>query len=421
MINGLGSIIKSITGNADNDDIERLTKEIEQNRHVLKEQISMTSHILDDFHNQLINLTLNQQQLRNATETLIGEVGTFFLYADLLFHVETLNNLLERLSNAMTFAQHGMYHYSIIKHNVLLESLRFIPKNQLITDDMLMLTPYLKVQVQRLNNQYFFIITIPLVEEYHYEYLDITPIIQPSQESLCTYPVARHKQLLQRDKVYEATECEKEMDYICTKQITKLTECEENIIKFNEKPCNLSVIHCPTHHWTEISNNIYLIYASAPEKIEIDCKDGVRQTTVKGSVLVRNKDCRVKFREHLIEAVDTPEEILRIPELKLHELEQIKPIHFNLDENHMKQQIQQLNDLKEMRDTPRIISTTSIFIWIVAIIIIISVVLWKRYSKKQWKPQRLTQLEEDKPESIEVTNVARDKEQLSSASIFLRG
>lgn len=411
IFNGLGTVIKSITGNADNEDIERLTREIEQNRHTIKEQISLTSNILDDFQNQITNLSNNQMELYNITKLIVGKTNAFYLYAQLVYHVETLNNLLERVSNAITFAQHGMFHYSIIKHNTLLESLRYVPKNQLITNNLLMLTAYLKVQLHKLDNDYYFIISLPLVEENTYEYLDITPIIQPYENSLCTFPVSRHRQLLRRDKVFEAVNCIKSEEYICTKRFTKLPLCEQNILKFEEESCNLTTVHCPNNHWTEISNNLYLIYASSIENIEVDCKDGVKQTPVKGSILIRNKGCRIKFGEHIMDAIETPEEILRIPELKIPRMEQVKPIYINNDDKHMHQQIQQLRDLQEIRESPHLIISSNIILMIIMLIIALIVVLGLKYYKKKICRNR------EKYDAVPTVNIEMTTRETTPASI----
>lgn len=365
----------------------------------------------------MTNLTQRQIKLYNLIESVTDKLDTVFLYSHLVYHVETLYNLLERISNAITFAQHGMFHYSIIQHDVLLDALKYVPKNQLITDNLLMLSAYLEVQLYKLSNEYYFIIALPLVEEVNYEYLDLTPIVQPYENSLCTFPISQHRQLLRHEDIFEAVDCIKAEDYICTKQSITLSICERNILKFEEQSCNLTIVNCPTNHWTEISNNIYLIYSPTIENIEVNCKDGMKQTSVKGAVLIRNNGCKIKFKEHIMESIETSGEILRIPEFIIPKIENLKPIYISNDSNHMHQQIQHLRDLQEIRERPNLTLSYNITLTILITITALSIVIWLKCRNR--KNLKIQEKSEAAPTvNIEMTTL--EKAPASTSSIFPR-
>ncbi|KAK9702276.1 Baculovirus F protein [Popillia japonica] len=67
IINGLGSIIKVITGNMDQEDAERINQQIQDlqqgqknNAKVLKKQISLAKNAIVSFNNTISNLKHNQ-------------------------------------------------------------------------------------------------------------------------------------------------------------------------------------------------------------------------------------------------------------------------------------------------------------------------------------------------------------------------
>ncbi|KAJ8978618.1 hypothetical protein NQ317_014546 [Molorchus minor] len=141
LISGLGAIIKSISGNLDQDDADKFNKAIHtleknQNQIVDKvnQQISLSTRIIDNF-NKTIKLVLhNQEVIANGIESIRKDLNKFiFDFNDYLqvkdildqvsISLNILTELLSDIENAISFAKLNTLHHSIIK----ISELEFFP------------------------------------------------------------------------------------------------------------------------------------------------------------------------------------------------------------------------------------------------------------------------------------------------------
>lgn len=70
----------------------------------------------------------------------------------------------ERLSTAITFGEHHMYHYSIIQSHLLQDTMNLINKNVIISDNINNLERFINVKGKIKDNIVYFMIEIPLVK-----------------------------------------------------------------------------------------------------------------------------------------------------------------------------------------------------------------------------------------------------------------
>lgn len=141
LINGLGSIIKTITGNLDQNDAERYDQAIEQlskNQEDIKtlatKQISLTTQAIQKFYTTINALVHNQKEMEKRVMELSKAVEQkqlteyILILADVTFNqlnlaLGSISRILSTLENAVTFAKLNVLHPSIIEANELLTEL----------------------------------------------------------------------------------------------------------------------------------------------------------------------------------------------------------------------------------------------------------------------------------------------------------
>lgn len=212
LINGLGSIIKSLTGNLDQQDAEKYDKIIStiyDNDNNLKtamqEQITIIENSNKYFREVSENLTHNQillesrvlqvqTAMRNMKENVL-ETKFYFTTQMLISQVTTsfqeIYDLLEKLQVAITFSKLNTFHNSILDPNELLDEI------QSITDDLvsgklpffpskeniLLFEKILQIKSYSKGNQVVFIIELPIVESTNYILYHLYPLPTPSSNN----------------------------------------------------------------------------------------------------------------------------------------------------------------------------------------------------------------------------------------------
>ncbi|XP_050315541.1 uncharacterized protein LOC126750082 [Anthonomus grandis grandis] len=210
LINGLGSIVKSITGNLDNEDAQRYDSAITsimQNENNIKllmqEQITIIDNSNKLFQKLSKNLTSNQNILESQIKEIQIEVQRlnkisfedkhFFLLQTILSHATTflqeMYDVLEDLQIAITFSKLNTFHPSIISPKDLFKEIQLIStsltsgklpfdptfKNVFLFEKVLNIKSYAK------ENKVIFIIEMPIVEKNSYLLYHLYPLPTPSK------------------------------------------------------------------------------------------------------------------------------------------------------------------------------------------------------------------------------------------------
>lgn len=142
LINGLGSIVKTITGNLDYEDAIKFENEISNLRNSVhsidssqKQTLFIAKHAVEEFSKQVELLDINQKKiaalLKNATfsnNLVLGRLHFLDLYIQIEFSLQLLLDKLVILEDAMTFAQLEVMHPSIISPHSLIKEMLTIQK-----------------------------------------------------------------------------------------------------------------------------------------------------------------------------------------------------------------------------------------------------------------------------------------------------
>lgn len=143
LIGGLGTIIKSITGNLDENDAIQFENEIRTlkattNNYVnnQKQSLDIMKDFMKAYENDLKHIVTNQLEIarkkdRYSTQQTEFEtkIFTFEIFSDIERSLQQLYDRFSTLENAITFSNLGKMHPSIIDPNYLIEQLNYIQNN----------------------------------------------------------------------------------------------------------------------------------------------------------------------------------------------------------------------------------------------------------------------------------------------------
>uniref|UniRef100_A0A6P7GY14 Uncharacterized protein LOC114348240 n=1 Tax=Diabrotica virgifera virgifera TaxID=50390 RepID=A0A6P7GY14_DIAVI len=162
LVNGIGTIWKSITGNLDASDgeyfnkcINKINSDETQIENLLKNQISVTTSIIKTFNTSIQKLQIDEETFNNDLKTIettlldINNDISFYqaqlqildLCESLMESYVFLENYLNDILNSITFSRLQILHSSIISPIDLMEALKEI--SQSLQNNVLPLPTYM--------------------------------------------------------------------------------------------------------------------------------------------------------------------------------------------------------------------------------------------------------------------------------------
>lgn len=303
----IGTIEKTITGTLDAEDGKRyetnfnnLFKNQEMLKGDIKNQISITKNLIDETNSTIStlikdhNIVIKDIQTLKSAITKLSEcawtkVATNTQLA-LLESVNEINDYLNEVITAQTFARHTEMHPSIIKPIELQKELLNIQQN--LEDTSLLFEPTLgnipKYQETLKVNTYqneaiiYFIIKIPLIEKTKYDYYQLYPI--PNENNQIIIPTSKFILLSEETFI--------EQDELCLHLQKSEYLCEAKILRnIKQKTCSVQLITYSTYRTClpqTVSNfgnqiikidnsNTWILVAANQETLEIQCTSKTTQ------------------------------------------------------------------------------------------------------------------------------------------------
>lgn len=314
LFDGLGTVIKSITGNLDANDAIELNKQIDT---ILKNEDSMAKEINQQtkLNKQMIerfeNITkhINYQQkvmvdyLNHTQEQLKNKINSEDLtirYMQFLnqinFNIDLLNSHLSSIAEAVIFAKFNIIPKQILNQNELSEiHLIFQKQNVTIKSDE-HIYELLELQAYYNDTNIIFNIQIPVIPDDIYTLFHIIPLptrgnkVIPAKPYLIMNPY--NIQYLDKKCPYI------EKTYYCQTTInieaTNNSRCIGNLL--NNKPA-----HCELNdkeNFIEIfqPEPNYIILINVPETIIITTC-GPKRQKISGTALIHFSECEIKINE----------------------------------------------------------------------------------------------------------------------------
>lgn len=345
LVDGLGSVIKSITGNLDYLDAMKYDEAIKtlQNNEKdivvdLNNHISLNKEWMSQHSIVLEQLVTNQQKINETLESIlkIETYGEYSLIRSVQFaqmlgiisnNVEELMLEIIRLENILAFIRTSSLHHSMIDIEVLkfmIVKLRKIYSRDRIPD--LELREYynlIKPGSYFVEKRIVIVYSFPIISEDIFELYKLS--IVPNAEQLALIPSAPYVATNEKSFVYIAAECPKYNEiHLCEKntaqQIRTEPDCiQELILHQNLKDtCQLSRIQLSREAIEKLDDQHYTLSLPRPTKVQSTCtrKDF---DTLQGSYLVTiPMNCYIRTAELTISNDDNeikgqPLKLSRVP------------------------------------------------------------------------------------------------------------
>ena len=309
LINGLGSIIKSITGNLDSQDAERydeIFRKIEENQKILEKQnfenINLNKRMIEKFDKQIKNINHNELVLKSRiiqTEQLLKEQIThenLFRTKDIINQITfILINLLEIISEietSLTFCNINKLHSSIMNINELREIIKDTKSNLNFWEIAIQVTSHCQINKEQIK----YLIEIPIYENNDENLLQITPIPLIIENEI--YLINENKELLiKKDQnLYYTQQCINiNHAFHCKTNFVEVKDCLSNvIIKQNNNYCEYHKLKRAYGIFEIENSNVYYIVTSEFKDINIKCKNFEIRKRLKGIYKTNlETDCKV--------------------------------------------------------------------------------------------------------------------------------
>lgn len=431
LINALGSIIKSITGNLDQDDAERIDANInilQQNENNLKialdKQITLFSKSIDNFQETIKNVSHNQKILETRVNQIIETINKveieetnlfeFFrihmIFSQITTFYQNIYDILENAETAISFAKLNTFHNTIINTNELLTELQLLDKKltfeklpfEPIIENILKIENTFEIKSYVKNNQIIFVIEIPLVENVNYNLFQLFPLPTRYEEYFkIIVPNFEYLLINEKNFGYSNQPCKQISinEYLCShihsENFYKNVPCEVQLLRYehNISNCNTLYINIDNMQLQNINQNKWLLVTNKDlVGIEI-CGDAHNNILFNGTYLLElSFPCSIKLGDIVIKTYKNVKHKFQntpLPNIDTNltnkiiydkvKLLNLKNINFNKLNNLQEEINLQKYENSKIFNTPLYYDKTSI--WTVLLYVILSVIflyfIWK--------------------------------------------
>lgn len=331
ILNPLGSIIKLISGNLDNDDAIRydtLIRDTQTKQNVIDKKVTVITEMLEtlvDITNstkynfiELDKAIWNIRKQLNATSITQSAIKIYNVYNLFLHNFQILYAKLDEVETVVAFSKLGMLHQAIIDTNELLPMLQNIEKrNKLVftadIENIVKLQQCIDLKVYIKENQITFILDIPLVDNDVYTYYKVLPLPMTNFRNLTSLILPKFPYLLAKGlKTVSIHHPCKEVDellFLCEEDITpSLVKdvCVSNLIRFAEDTSQCSPIEVDIENVKveRIQLDRWIIYTRSSLILTQSCKEETTYHHIQGTyILTADDDCEadikgIKLKKH---------------------------------------------------------------------------------------------------------------------------
>lgn len=452
LINGIGTIFKTLTGNLDANDgeyyskcINKLKNDEHEIENLMKNQISVTTSTIRNFNYTLRQLKMDEEtfnrDIMKIEKTIIEVSSALDLENRRIKFIEKYEEIIERnilidnelsdIISGITFSKLSIIHPSIIEPMNLIIQLRKIVRH--LKDNQLPFPPdynelpnyfeVMELKAYQTLEEIVFILEVPLIEPFYLDLYHVYSIPIKDEKGYYHIIVPDNKYVsVSSDRslyvnVNNLSECRKATKFVLCKDrtiqsIQKKSPCEiqllNNPVSIPEN-CEQSIIFATDYKVEKIEVNTWLIAVTEKLPITITCYEGKAITEIidKNSILKIGPLCTAYIGNSKIfgsyEKVTEFHEIIEIPNVKYEcckdlppqinypDLEPIQMSKLNLDELNIAQH--KLNKYKESLDElinkPFIEKNISWFTYVIITVIILIIVIYISLKIKRRCPKKI--------------------------------
>ncbi len=413
LIDGLGSIIKQITGNMDSQDSKNLNEAIntiKKNQHDLTEQInnqySVNIEIMRKFNQSLKDIEHNEALLAKKAIEYSKVIKQTKADVDNLLAKDILNqvihmfnmmiNVIQNLENSLMFCNIHKLHPSVISHEQLFKELLKI--TPFYKDKMPFLVDHQNIQNYQLlmkskclvrNTEIIYFLSLPIFKDKLFELYYLVPT--PNHNFQVIIPSQNHVLRSDSELIPLTKNCDQFDDqYLCLKSLKSYVNasCEEEILNLNKFD------NCPHTQLNKDKSlefiaelNQYLGIFPEPVSVKTTCPNKSTNKKISGVFLFEKlDDCQIFIdNQKLLFSDATKGQPLFLHDIELslsnHQTQTVPKINLrHLQVSKLSNNIQPITET-ETDSNPYHVSGTAILYVIMAIIA--AYFLIRRYQKKK--------------------------------------
>lgn len=304
LIDGLGSVIKKITGNMDNDDALEINKQIRNlqdnslltqdsinNQHKLNSQmIQRFSNITKFINKEQARLQIISESIKNFSNIEHRLLATQ-VYFSLQTQITTLTDHVDNIIQSVQLAQLGLLSKHILSKSELSLVKSKLPQIiQNYNDEQIYEILELKAYFN--NTNLIFAVQIPQMTNESYTTYRLRPL--PTNHSTIIIPKSNYLFLNQKQYSFVTKPCKQiEQLYMCKQlqlQNNSINTCEVKILQNEPAQCTLHHT-VETSFIEEIESNHIIAYVNEPININTTCGKNITKFT--GKLYIHYNKCMV--------------------------------------------------------------------------------------------------------------------------------
>lgn len=325
LLNPLGTFVKAITGNLDNEDAvryEKLISSLKTKQDRLAQKITVVTEMLGTY-TKIINATrnnfiqINESLLdieRTLNQTKLFQTSNKIIHIYNIFtnNFQTLYIRLNEVETAIAFARVKLLHQSIVDTNELILLLQEIETSEKLVypvnlENILKIEQCIEMKAYIKQNQITFIMHIPLIRNTIYNYYKLIPLpVLNSNNGLTTlilpkYPYLLVKGLNTRSLSQPCREID-EARFLCFENdAAPLIEdnCISELMKFstNISDCHPVPVAIDDVKIDLILPNRWIIFTKTETLLTKYCENEITQESICGTYLLSmDDDCQVNIK-----------------------------------------------------------------------------------------------------------------------------
>lgn len=421
LVDGLGSVIKSITGNLDYTDAQHYNQAIKllqdsENKIVteLNSHVSLSKDWSEHYSKVIDSIVKNQGQIeilfRKINESIATRDDELIKYAHLgqvlLIlgdNVDSVSHELYKLENVMSFIRASTVHHGILSldsiHTMINNVTNLYGRDKVIDLETREYFNIIKIGSYYIGNRIVIVYKFPIILPFTYDMYKLS--IVPNHNHEVLIPPHPFLVLYKKDFKYIEAECPKSSNwYICEDkqnlQGQPSTDCIQELIVTQQKTstCTPVTVNLKTPAYEKLDDKHYSVSFPLPTKTHISCgQDSYR--VLHGSYLViLPHTCYLETTEFIIantndrlkgqvlKLMDLPKDDITItstiPKVNLNSI--------NLDQLHeinTKMSLQSPLHLDETTDYSLYHTTIPLYVVILSAATLTFGLLWRNYRMKQ--------------------------------------
>ncbi|XP_045542238.1 uncharacterized protein LOC123723490 [Papilio machaon] len=426
LINPLGSIIKTITGNLDHEDArryDRIIGEIKTKQNALNYKITLVTDFIENLNNWSVSVYNNINQLndnfnivQNNLENIKEQERTAFntniivhTYSLILHNFQSLYSKLGEIETAIAFSKLKTLHQSIVDSEKLLIVLKDIEKSarfafSVSLDNLVKIEQTITIKAYCKENQLTFLLEIPLIEKETYTYYKLYPTpISRDHDTYVILPKYPYMIVngLNSEPLAEPCTATTPSNFICyvdsTSQILE-DRCITDIMKYatNLSSCEFIPVVIDNILLHHIQPNRWIIFVKQNTLLQQQCNNDIFQRYVQGShvITIEDQACEVKIDKFTLKVHPQMTELmqyLKLPVISLPHISNVKtrqrkPIMMeDMNLKNMQLLVKSVKSVSESEVEIGKIRVYSVSVWTIILYLIIAVfivVIWYIRLKK---------------------------------------